>query len=105
MAYESLKPWIRFPLTIRPFVKRTGSGTKEFGRNRTTRCYPVHTNQLVTETTGAEVVSTTQLYVDATTQVTEMDNVIFEGQERPIKKVTTHYDGNTGAASIRTVYL
>lgn len=101
--YDSIKPWINVPLVIKPFLKYSGSGAKQFDANVDAMCYPVGDNKLVTNEVGSEVTSTTQLYVDGTTTVKVTDNVIFNGEERPILRVANYY--RNGVVDLRVVYL
>ena len=62
--FTSIRPWITVPYTIKPFIKRTGTGTKQFDNDINSLCYPVDDVKLVTNEAGSEVTSTTQLYVE-----------------------------------------
>ena len=101
--YDSLKSWVNIPYQIKPFDKRTGTGTKLFKDTVDALCYPKSEAELVTDSKGAEVVSTTQLYIEGSTTITVLDNVIFEDEERPIKKIATFY--RDGKPDIKVVYL
>ena len=101
--YASLRSWMNVPLTVRPFVKHSGAGTKQFGDNVELLCYPKADIQVITDEKGSEVISTTQLYVDGRNSIKVTDNVIFEGTERPIQRINTFY--RNGAADILVVYL
>ena len=101
--YDSLVSWVNIPYQIKPFDRRTGTGTKIFKDTVDALCYPKSDNELVTDSKGAEVVSTTQLYIDGSTTISVLDNVIFEGEERPIKRIATFY--RNGVPDIKVVYL
>lgn len=101
--YNSLKAWANLPVQIRPFVKRTGTGTKIYGDPVDTLCYAEGKIQVVSDDSGADVVSNKQLYVDGSTQVSELDSIIFEGREKSIKSISTFYRG--GVADIKVIYL
>lgn len=101
--YGSLKSWINVPYVIRPFVKYSGSGTKQFGTDINSFCYPVGDVKLVTDTYGAEITSTTQLYVDGSEPIRATDNVVFAGEERPIHRIVDYY--RDGVPDVRVVYL
>ena len=101
--YGSLKAWINVPYQFRPFIKRNGAGTKQYGDTIDSLCYPVGDVKLVTDSAGAEVVSTTQLYVPGTEAIKLLDAVIFNGEERPILRVNTFY--RNGVEDIKVVYL
>lgn len=101
--YDSLKEWMNLPAKIKPFVKRNGTGTKIYGEPFDIKCYAASKIQNVTDNTGAEVVSNTQLYVDGTENINVLDSVIFENSERSIKSIGTFY--RNGKPDIKVVYL
>lgn len=101
--FSSIRPWINVPYAYRPFVKRTGAGTKQFGESINSLCYPVSDNKLITDSMGADVVSTTQLYVEGSEAIKVTDNVIFEGSERPVLRIASYY--KDGVPDIKVVYL
>lgn len=101
--FASIKPWINVSYTIKPFIKRDGAGTKVFGDDIKSLCYPVCDVKLVTNTDGSEVTSTTQLYVPGTEVIKPTDEVVFNGETRPIQRITDYY--RNGVVDIRVVYL
>lgn len=101
--YASLKPWINVPYTIRPFIKYNGAGTKQYGDSISSLCYPVGDVKRVVDASGAEVTSTTQLYVPGTEVIKVTDSVIFSDEERPILRITDYY--RNGVVDVRVVYL
>ena len=101
--YESLKEWVNVPFKILPFTGRSGAGTKQFSAPVDSLCYPKEDVKLVVDDGGAEVVSTTQLYVDGTVDIKVTDDVIFEGTQKPIKRVGSFY--RNGEVDIKVVYL
>lgn len=101
--YNSIKSWINVPYQVLPFVKRTGSGTKVFDDAIDAYCYPEARVELIMNKSGAEVVSTTRLYVDGNSPIKVTDNVIFEGETRPVQRINTFY--RDGKPDIRVVYL
>ena len=101
--YNSLKSWINVPFQIKPFIKRNGAGTKQFGEAIDGLCYPEADVKLVVDDTGAEVVSTTQLYIDGVVAIKVTDEVIFEGTARPIHRINSFY--RNGVVDLRVVYL
>ena len=101
--YESLKAWMNVPVSIKPFVKRNGTGDKEYGDIVTVTCYPHAEVKVVTNNAGVEVVSNNQLYFDGLVSIVDMDAIIFEDREYEIKAVSTFYRG--GVPDIKVVYL
>lgn len=101
--YNSLKSWLNLPAQIKPFIKRTGTGTKEYGEPIDILCYAEGKVQVVTDNTGTEVVSNKQLYVDGSVVISELDCVVFENIEKSIKAIGTFY--RNGKADIKVVYL
>lgn len=103
MAYMSIKPWINIPFQVKPYTGRTGSGTKLFSEPVSHLCYPVAQPELITDVKGAEVTTTTRLYVDYDVPIKVTDNVIFEDEERPILRISSYY--REGHVDIKVVYL
>jgi hypothetical protein len=101
--FDSLKPWINVPFIFKPFIKRNGAGTKLFGDDIEAKCYPVGEVQLITDEKGAEVTSTTQLYVDGECPIKVSDEVTFEGSTHSIKRISTFY--RNGTVDLKVVYL
>ena len=87
----------------KPYIKRSGTGTKTFGEPVNMKCYAEGKVQVVTNKEGKEVVSNKILYVDGSTEIDELDNVIFEGRETEIKAIGYFYRG--GKADVKLVYV
>jgi len=101
--YASLKDWMNLPLKIKPFKKRTGDGTRLYYDDIDTFCYAEGKVQLTTGSSGAEVVSKKQLYVEGNVQISSLDNIIFDDFECDIISVENFYDIN--GISLKVVYL
>lgn len=101
--YESLKEWLNLPAQIKPFIRRNGTGTKLYGDAIDIQCYAEGKVAVVTDNTGAEVVSNKQLYVDGSVTISELDCIVFEGFEKNIKSIGTFY--RNGKPDIKVVYL
>lgn len=101
--YDSIKPWINVPYQFKPFIKRNGAGTKLYGETVNSKCYPVCDVKLVTDNNGAEVVSTSQLYVPGTESIKVTDTVVFGNEERPIHRIASYF--RNGIEDIKVVYL
>lgn len=101
--FDSIKPWINVPFILKPLVGRNGAGTKIFGDDVQLLCYPVDEVKLITDETGAEVISTTQLYVDGSTPISVIDEVTFEDHTREVQRISSFY--RNGVVDIRVVYL
>ena len=101
--YDSVRSWVTVPYSYKPFVKRDGAGTPEYGEIVSSACYPVGKLEIVTNASGAEVISTTQLYVAGEEPIKVTDAVIFEGDVRPIHKINSFY--RNGRVDIKVVYL
>lgn len=102
--YKSLKRWMNLGLQIKPFSKRDGTGEITYEPTVDAKCYAEGKIILVTDRTGAEVVSNLQLYVPGDVMVSELDNLIFQGKEMPVKSISVYYDG-VGNPDLRVVYL
>ena len=101
--FETLKPWINVPVTVKPFKGRSATGDKLFGDSYTIMCYPQGEVNIVRNWQGVEVVSHNHLYVDGSTKVTKLDNIIFEGEDLPVQAISTFY--REGAPDIKVVYV
>ena len=101
--FKSLKDWMNFPFQYKPFIRYNGAGTAQYGDVVNVRCYPVGDLRVVTDVDGAEVTSTTQLYVDGSVQINVLDQVIFNTAARKIIRVNDFY--RNGVVDIRVVYL
>ena len=101
--YERLKEWLNLPAQIKPFIRRNGTGTKLYGDTVDIQCYAEGKVTTVTDNTGAEVVSSKQLYIDGSITISELDCIIFEGSENSIKSIGTFY--RNGKPDIKVVYL
>lgn len=101
--YASLKPWINVPYQYKPFIKYNGAGVRILGDPVDSLCYPVGDTKFVTDVSGAQKVSTMQLYVPGTENIKVNDIVLIEGEERAIYRITSYY--REGVVDIRVVYL
>ena len=101
--FASLKEWVNVPYKIKPFIKRNGAGTKLYDSPVDSKCYPVGDVKLVVDTSGAEVTSTTQLYVPGSEQIKVTDAVVFNGEERLVLRITSYF--RNGVEDLKVVYL
>lgn len=91
------------PVTIKPYIKRSGTGQKIYGPNINTLCYAEGKVVVVSDSSGAEVVSNMQLYLDGPVEINELDAIIFDKHEKSIKSIGTFY--RKGVADLKVVYL
>lgn len=101
--YDSLKPWVNVPIIIKPYLKRTATGDKVFGPEYTVMCYPQGEVNIVRNWQGVEVVSHNHLFVEGDTNVSKLDNVVFEGEELPVQAISTYY--RDGKPDVKVVYV
>jgi len=101
--YKSLKAWMNLTAEQKPYIKRSGTGSKLFGGSVNLKCYAEGKVQVVTNKEGKEVVSNKVLYVDGNTEINELDNIVFEGRESEIKAIGYYY--RNGKPDIKLVYL
>lgn len=101
--YETIKPWINVPVTVKPYLKRGATGDKIFGEAYTMLCYPQGEVNIVRNWQGVEVVSHNHLFVDGSEVVTKLDNIIFEGEDLPVQAISTFY--RDGKPDIKVVYV
>lgn len=101
--YESLKPWVNVPVTIKPYVGRSATGDKVFGEAYEVLCYPQGEVNIVRNWQGVEVVSHNHLHMDGNIPVTKLDSIIFEGEELPVQAISSFY--RNGKPDIKVVYI
>ena len=101
--FNSLKSWMNLPFSYKPFLSRSGTGSKQFGTKVQSKCYAAGKVEVITNKDGKEVVSARQLYVEGTNPIKELDNVIFEGSEIEVKAIGYFY--RNGIVDIKVVYL
>ena len=94
---------MNLPFVFRPYIGRSGTGTKQFAANESGLCYAEGSVKVVKDAQGKEVVSTMQLYVDGNSSIKELDNVVFEGRESEIKAIGYFY--RNGRVDMKVVYL
>ena len=101
--FNSLKEWLDIPVVIKPYLKRTGTGTKEFGASRSELCYAEGEVKSITNKDGKEIKSMKQLYLDGKVTISELDNVVFEDRESEIVSIGYFY--RNGLVDLKVVYL
>lgn len=101
--FESIKEWMNVKFQYRPFVRHNGAGTAQYGEAVNASCYPVGDIKVVANDDGVEVTSTTQLYVDGSTPINVLDQVLFSNAARKIIRINDFY--RNGVVDIRVVYL
>ncbi len=101
--YDSIKPWINVPVTVKPFLKRSATGDKVFGEAYDILCYPQGEVNIVRNWQGVEIVSHNHLFVEGDTHVTKLDNIVFEGEDLPVQAISTFY--RNGKPDIKVVYI
>ena len=101
--YDSIRKWINVPITVKPYIKRSATGDKIFGESYDILCYPQGEVNIVRNWQGVEVVSNNHLYVAGDTQISKLDNVVFENEELPVQAISTYY--RNGVPDIKVVYV
>jgi len=102
--FNSLRPWINVPITIKPFIRRDGVGSPIYKDEWIeTKAYPKADAVSIANNVGIEIKSGVQLYVEGSTVVKEQDAIIFEENERVVRAVTAYY--RDGVQDIKVVYL
>ena len=101
--FDSVKPWINVTVQILRFISRDGAGDVSYMPKQDIQVYPVSEITVVRNSRGIEVTSSSQLYLDGTSLVSEDDCFIFDGTERPVQAIRTFY--RNGVPDIKVVYL
>lgn len=104
--YDSLKEWMTCPFQIKPFIGYDAYADKEFGEPVDAIGYYVSEIEVVTDATGDDVVSSSQVYFDPSeVEIHSLDKIIVDSEEKDIIKITGWMDGNYGTSSIKIAYL
>ncbi len=104
--FDSLKSWMTCTFQVKPFQGYTASADKLFTGPINMKGYFVGNVEVITDSVGDDVVSSSQLYYDPSVYtITPMDIIIVDGQEKDIIQVTNYMDGNFGESSIKVVFL
>lgn len=104
--FESLLSWCTNSVSVSKAGVKKASGDQEFGTPVVYSCYIADQITVITDKLGKEYVSGTQIYFPPTVPVTEADRILLaDAKPREVRKIGGFYDGNTGALSIRVVYL
>lgn len=104
--YSSLKPWMTCPVTVKPYEGLNAAGDKQYGDQFDIMAYIVGGAEVTNDASGNQVTSTTQIYYDpADYTINPEDRILVENQEKDIISIATWYDGNSGSASVKLVYL
>lgn len=104
--FDSLKQWIRFPVTIYKAGGTTVAGDISYVASYV-KGYLVEETRNMVDDNGAEFVSYASVYLLPETVVAAGDSIALRNDtvKRRIKKVGGYFDGNTGRKSITVVYL
>ena len=101
--FKSLKSWLNIPVTIKTCTSRDGTGAKQFSGTHTEVCYAEGKVVVTKNGEGKEVVSNKQLYLNGSVDLSETDNIIFEGNETEISAIGYFY--RNGVVDLKVVYL
>lgn len=94
------------PFQVKHFNGYTPSADRKYSDPEDMVGYFVGNVEVVTDATGDDVVSSSQVYYDPSLYtIDSLDVVIVDGQEKDIIQITNYMDGNTGTSSIKIVYL
>ncbi len=104
--FDSLKEWMTCPFQVKRFEGYTPSADKRFSEPEDMIGYFVGNVEVITDATGDDVVSSSQVYYDPDVySIDSMDKIIVDDEEKDIIKITNYMDGNFGTSSIKIVYL
>ena len=104
--FDSLKSWMTCPFQVKQFIGYNAAADKSFSEPVDMLGYFVGEVEVITDASGDDVVSSTQVYFDPSVYtITNLDKILVDGEEKDIIKITNYMDGNTGSSSIKVVYL
>ena len=94
------------PFKVKHFTGYTASADKQYSDPVDMIGYFVGNVEIITDATGDDVVSSSQVYYDPSKyEVDTLDKIIVDGQEKDIIQITNYMDGNFGASSIKIIYV
>lgn len=91
---------------VKHFIGYTTSADREFSDPVDMMGYFVGNVETITDATGDDVVSSSQVYYDPSIYTVDpLDVIIVDGQEKDIIQITNYMDGNFGSSSIKIIYV
>ena len=105
--FESLISWCRFPVNVHCYTGVDIAGDPSYSAPVLHSGYRVDEMRTIVDKYGANYVSHTTVYLPPDVEIKESDCISFpdDTARREIRKLGGYFDGNTGALSIRVVYL
>lgn len=105
--FESLIPWCKFPVNIHHLEKKLASGDKEYADPVTVNGYRVDDMKVITDKFGQTYTSYSRVYFQPQVDIRIDDCLSFPDDVplREVRRLSSYFDGNTGARSIWVVYL
>jgi hypothetical protein len=103
IMYESLKDWMKIPITIKPTLSVNDDGDVTSGVPKNTLCLAEDKLQVVVNREGLEVVSVTTLYIDGSEDIGHKYSISYNDTDYPIKMLGSVYEGQY--RSLWLVYL
>ena len=94
------------PFQAKHFDGYTASADRNYTEPEDMVGYFVGNVETITDATGDDVVSSSQLYYDPSIyELGPLDKIIVDNEEKDIIQITNYMDGNYGSSSIKIVYL
>ena len=91
---------------VKHFIGYAASADREFSDPVDMMGYFVGNVETITDATGDDVVSSSQVYYDPSIYTVDpLDVIIVDGQEKDIIQITNYMDGNFGSSSIKIIYV
>lgn len=104
--FDSLKEWMTCPFQVKHFEGYTPSADPLWSEPEDMIGYFVGNVEVVTDATGDDVVSSSQVYYDPSDYTIDpQDKLCVDGLEKDIIQITNYMDGNFGSSSIKIAYL
>jgi len=104
--FSSLVHWCNMPFTIERGSGMSAAGDKLNSESIMSEAYIVDNITLITDKTGKEYVSKTQLYLPPEkATVTEDDKIKHKGVTYEIRRLLEFNNWRTGAVDLQVIYL
>lgn len=104
--FDSLKEWMTCPFQVKHFEGYTPSADALWSEPEDMIGYFVGNVEVITDATGDDVVSSSQVYFDPSVYtINPQDKILVDSFEKDIIQITNYMDGNYGSSSIKIAYL
>lgn len=104
--FHSIKKWAKKTnISIYPFISYSGIGVKNLGTVVEHTAYKVDEKKVVNDLQGSTLTSETQLYIDPTVDINELDVIELESKMYDIKTIGKYLHGVNASLDLWVIYI